>query len=234
MRSPERHLDNFLMSRLLLLLLAALPSCAYIPRPASVPVKTIISGDPASSELIVFLPGRWSLPTEFEREGFFEIARKKWPLARLAVPDLHLGYYKNESMPRRLHEDVILPARKSGITAVRLIGVSMGGLGALIYDIEHPGQVDEIYLLAPFLGQEEVLLEIRASGGLEKWQPGKIAEKDFSRRLWMGLREKWMDEGQTPCGLSWLWHGGQAGGIQQAICRRVPSGTRKHMASRRT
>lgn len=186
------------MKRLLLFILAALPSCAYIPRAASVPVKKITAGDPSSKELIVFLPGRWSLPTEFKREGFFEIAREKWPDARLVIPDLHLGYYKSNTMPRRLHEDVILPAKESGATTVRLVGISLGGLGALIYDLEHPGEVDEIYLLSPFLGEEEVIEEIRSAGGLGKWNPGEIEEKDFSSRLWVGLRETWRKNRKPP------------------------------------
>lgn len=186
------------MKLLLLLLCAALPSCAYIPRPASIPVKTLSSGDPASKDLIVFLPGRWSLPKEFEREGLQNIAKAKWPEARFVIPDLHLGYYEENSMATRLHQDVILPARKVGVETVRFVGVSMGGLGSLIYDIEHPGEVDEIYLLAPFLGEEDVIAEITAAGSLEKWKPTELGEKDFSRKLWLKLREKRKGKDKLP------------------------------------
>ncbi len=186
------------MKRFLLLVCALLPSCAYLPRPASTPVKAFVSGTPSGDELVVFLPGRWSLVKEFEKEGFFEIARKKWPDARLVAPDLHLGYYKGNSMARRLHEDIILPARKSGVKTIRFVGISMGGLGALIYDIEHPGEVSEIYLLAPFLGEEEAIAEITAAGSLAKWKPGDVATEDFSRRLWIGLRKKWLETGTRP------------------------------------
>lgn len=134
---------------------------------------------------------------EFEREGFFEIASKRWPDARLVAVDLHLGYYKNQSMARRLHEDVILPARRSGVKSVRIVGISMGGLGALLYDAEYPGQVDALVLLSPFLGEEEALREIEASGDLKKWRPGPLAEKDFSRKLWLQLRENRLVKGRT-------------------------------------
>lgn len=190
------HLSR--MKRFFLLLCALLPSCTYLPRPTSTPVKSLVSGMPSGDELIVFLPGRWSLVKEFDKEGFFEIARKKWPNARLDAPDLHLGYYKSNSMSRRLHEDVILPARKSGVKTIRFVGISMGGLGALIYDIEHPGEVSEIYLLSPFLGEEEVISEITTAGSLAKWNPGEVANKDFSRRLWIGLREQWLEAGKRP------------------------------------
>lgn len=166
-----------------------LPSCALFPRATPTPVATLACGEANGGELVVFLPGRWSRVEEFEREGFFEIARKRWPDARLVAADLHLGYYKNQSIARRLHEDVILPARRSGVERVRIVGISMGGLGALIYDAEYPGQADELILLSPFLGEEDALREIEAAGDLKNWRPGPVAEKDFSRKLWLQLRE---------------------------------------------
>lgn len=185
------------MKRCLALFLAALPSCALIPRETPAPVRTLAGGEAGGTELVVFLPGRWSRVEEFEREGFFEIARKRWPDARLVAPDLHLGYYKNQAVARRLHEDVIKPARCSGVKRVRIVGISMGGLGALIYDAEYPGQVEELILLSPFLGEEEALREIEASGDLKKWRPGPLAEGDFSRKVWHRLRENRLED-DTP------------------------------------
>jgi pimeloyl-ACP methyl ester carboxylesterase len=186
------------MKRIFSLFLAFLPSCGLLPRETPVPVKSLVSGSADSAELVVFLPGRWSRVEEFEREKFFEIARKTWPHARLVAPDLHLGYYKNRSVAIRLHDDVIAPARRSGVRTVRIVGVSMGGLGALIYDSEYPNQVDEILLLSPYLGEENVIQEIIASGGLKKWRPGPIAADDYSRKLWKNLRENWQEHGSRP------------------------------------
>jgi pimeloyl-ACP methyl ester carboxylesterase len=177
------------MKRFLALILAAFPSCALIPRETPAPARTIRGGEVGGGELVVFLPGRWSRVGEFEQEGFFEIAGKRWPDARLVAADLHLGYYKNQTVARRLHEDIIGPARRSGVKRVRIVGISMGGLGALIYDAEYPGQVDELVLLSPFLGEEDALREIEASGGLKNWRPGPLVEEDFSRKLWLRLRE---------------------------------------------
>ncbi len=186
------------MRQLFALLISLLPSCGLLPRATPVPVPTLANGNADAAELIVFLPGRLSSVAEFEREGFFEIARKRWPHARLVAPDLHLGYYKNRSIARRLHDDVIAPARRSGVKNVRLVGVSMGGLGTLIYDIEYPRDVDEVILISPFVGEEDVLKEIAAAGGLKKWQPGSVAENDFSRKLWLGLRRNWLEQGNRP------------------------------------
>lgn len=186
------------MKRLLAVLMAIVPSCGVLPRPARVPVPSLQAGKANATELVIFLPGRWSRVEEFAQEGFFEIARKRWPDARLTAPDLHLAYYKNQSVARRLQDDVILPARKSGVKTIRIVGISLGGLGALIHEIEYPGQVDELILLSPYLGEEDAIAEIEAAGGLNNWRPGRIAEDDFSRKLWLGLRSRWLDTGHPP------------------------------------
>jgi len=186
------------MKYLWFILLAVLPSCGGLFRPTPVPVKQLSAGREDGSELVVFLPGRWSRVEEFKREQFFEIAAKRWPNARLVAPDLHLGYYKNQSVARRLHEDVVLPARRAGVKAVRLVGISMGGLGALIYAVEYPQQADELILLSPFVGEDDALEEIKAAGGLVNWRPGEIADRDFSRKLWLKIRESWQEKVNRP------------------------------------
>ncbi len=186
------------MKFLSLLFLAVLPSCIFLPRATPEPVQTLSAGNPKGGELVVFLPGRWSKIEEFQQESFFEIASKRWPNARLVAADLHLGYYKNRSMARLLHEDVIAPAKRSGVKSIKIVGISMGGLGALIYDTEYPQQIDEIILLSPFVGEEKVLLEIQAAGGLRKWRPAAVKDEDFSRKLWLGLRENWLEKGNQP------------------------------------
>lgn len=186
------------MKRLFSLLTLFLSSCGLLPRSTPAPVPTITGGSPAGSELVVFLPGRWSTVDEFEREGFFKIAAERWPAARLVAADLHLGYYKSRSSAKRVHEDIIAPARKSGVKTVRVVGVSMGGLGALIHDLEYPEDIDEIYLLSPFVGEEEVIAEIGAAGGVRKWDGEPKSERDFSRKLWRGLETKWLEQGRRP------------------------------------
>lgn len=186
------------VNRLLFLLLALLPSCNVLPRAAPAPVATIEAGKRGAKELVVFLPGRWSRIEEFEREEFFTIAARKWPQARLVAADLHLGYYKNRSMAKRLHDDIIGPARKSGVETVRIVGISMGGLGALIYDTGYPGQADELILLSPFVGEEKALREIASAGGVRRWKPGPVNDSDFSRKLWLRLREQWLAGNRMP------------------------------------
>lgn len=179
-------------------LAAGLSSCTLIPRPAKRPLPVMHGGAAASQDLVVLLPGRWSRIREFDREGFFKIAAQRWPKASLVAADLHIGYYRNRSAARALHEDVIAPAVHRGVRKVTLVGISMGGLGALMYDLEHPGVVDELVLLSPYVGEEEAWREVASAGGVRKWSPAEISERDYSRRLWLTLREKWIEKSQRP------------------------------------
>lgn len=184
------------MMRLFPLLVLVLSSCGLLPRSTPAPVKSEITGPESAKEFTVFLPGRWSTVDEFEREGFFEIAAERWPESRLVAVDLHLGYYKKRASARRLHEDIIAPARLAGVTTVRVVGISMGGLGALIHDLEYPDDIDEMYLLSPFVGEDEVVQEIREAGGVRSWDVRPKGARDFSRMLWRGLDEKWIERGK--------------------------------------
>src|SRR5712672_3477612 len=54
-------------------------------------------------------------------------------LADIVVADLHFGYYLRQTAIERLREDVILPARTRGYQCISLVGISLGGFGALYY-----------------------------------------------------------------------------------------------------
>lgn len=180
------------------MLVLALSSCGLLPRSTPAPVADLTAGAVDGKELVVFLPGRWSTVDEFEREGFFQIASERWPDARLVAADLHLGYYRKRLSARRLHEDIISPARLHGVRVVRVVGVSMGGMGALIHDLEYPDDIDEIYLLSPFIGNEKVIDEIRTAGGVRAWEGKPQGEWDYSRRLWRSLESKWLVREDRP------------------------------------
>ena len=168
--------SQFMMrSRFLHLLpaIAALPMSACRLRPAR-PTRPLrkLQFEPQGNEtreLVLLLPGRLSPPEEFVEFGIVDLVRKERPLARIVAPDLHLGYYMRGLADSCLHEEIIGPAKKQGLR-VTIIGVSMGGLGALTYSLRFPGEVDEMLLLSPFVGDKELLAEIERAGGLEKWE----------------------------------------------------------------
>lgn len=106
--------------------------------------------------LIVLLPGVYSHPDEFVREGFVQAVND----ARLAVDvvrvDAHLNYYERNTFVERLRQDVIAPAQAGGYRSIWIAGISLGGLGGLIYAKEHPSEVAGLVALAPYLHEARI------------------------------------------------------------------------------
>ncbi len=142
--------------------------------------------------LVVFLPGAYSRPDEFVREGFIDALRRRRIAADAMLVDAHLGYYDSRTIVERLDADVIAPARARGYHAVWLVGISIGGLGALVHEAMRPGGVAGIVLLAPYLGQRLLATDIAIAGGLRAWKapagPLPSPEQEEDVRLWRWLQ----------------------------------------------
>lgn len=153
------------------------------------PVATISypSAD-ASSRLLILLPGRGDRAHSFADAGVIDIARKAVPRVDVVTVDATLGYYIHRNLSERLGVDVVGPAHAHGYRSIWLAGISMGGLGAALFAQRHPSEVAGILLVAPFLGDEPILSEIEAAGGLRRWQPPPPSDPDdYQRELWRWL-----------------------------------------------
>lgn len=175
----------------LALLLALTAGCAST---GDKPIGALHYENPAKpadqgKKLLIFLRGAGGGNSVFERHGLVnEVITRGLPFDMVA-PDAHFGYYSSETLGRRLYEDIIIPARQQGYTEIWVAGVSMGGLGALFLQIEHPDAVDGIILLSPFLGWNGIVKEIRQAGGLPRWEPGPHTVEDWQRYLWSWVKQ---------------------------------------------
>ena len=163
-------------------------------RPAVVPMRSVIEPAACSapvSTLLVMLPGSYSRPQEFQSEGFVKIARRHHMAADLLLVDAHVRYYQNRSIIDRLAEDVIRPARLRGYRQIWLVGISIGAVGAMLFADAHPGDVDGVVLLAPYLGTALTAQEIKRAGGLDRWPAPENTPGDLDTLLW-----RWL-QGQT-------------------------------------
>lgn len=172
------------------LLLAALLLTGCLPS-AQVPLETVVfpavAGAPAAT-LIVLLPGRNNDGNAFDSEGFVAAVREAGLAADVVAAEAHFGYYARQVLVERLHRDVILPARAAGYRDIWLVGISMGGMGALWYDLDHPGHVRGIVALAPYLGDPPIVNEIVAAGGLRAWHSPPRADDHYQRIVWRRLK----------------------------------------------
>jgi pimeloyl-ACP methyl ester carboxylesterase len=165
--------------------------CSYLPRKAEIPmpVLQVTTGPEDGDPQVIFLPGRFDRPERFANEDFGKLLEVRLPAATGLAADAHLRYYMDGDVIRRLHEDVVSPARARSGSKVHLVGISMGGLGALVYAQAHPEDVAGVVVLAPYLGDDEVIEEIAASGGLADWQPPSDPDPDdFQRDIWTWLK----------------------------------------------
>jgi len=196
-QKPEQHIvrnTGGVKSVMLCLAAAALiagaAGCASLS-PAPMDVLTYPDPDKgaAHQRMFVFLRGIGGGHRCFEEEGLVDDVRACGLPYDMAAPNAHLGYYIDRSLIVRLKEDVIGPARARGVDKIWLVGVSMGGLGAMLYLREHPEDIAGVYLMAPFLGPPGLLEEIEAAGGVRGWQPGVYnADEDWQRMLWHWIK----------------------------------------------
>ena len=180
------------------LCLVLLAGCVRL-RPATVPLRTVSypgSGQPRT--LVIFLPGRRDRPGDFGRERFPAIAARAGVSADMIAVDAHLAYYYNHTIVERLREDVIAPARRR-YGRIWLVGISIGGTGALLYAQQHPEDVNGVAVFAPYLGDDPLIREIAAAGGIRGWKPPEpLAPDDFQRHAWVWLQGYEREAGTRP------------------------------------
>lgn len=154
---------------------AASSGCAFFP-PTPLPrmdVQRIPGPCPgpaaAAPALLVLLPGAYSRPPEFIEAGLVDALRAQRIAADVCIVDSHLGYYSDKSIVRRLRDEIVLPARAQGYRQVWLVGISLGGFGALGYAVRHGDEIDGVLALAPYLGPRRLMQEIAQAGGPAGW-----------------------------------------------------------------
>jgi len=148
-----------------------------------------VTGKTPSDSLIVMLAGAGGEPADFVSNGFIKAIQDSRIRADVIVVDAHLGYYFKRNLLPRLHEDVIIPARQKGYKKIWLLGISMGGLGAMIYAKHYPDNINGLVVISPFLGYPGVIHEISRAGGLSRWSPKEPIDKDdYQHDLWKWLK----------------------------------------------
>ena len=173
----------------LLSLFALISSACSIAPPTETPIASIPEewNRGTAEALLVMLPGRGDRASTFVDAGFLD--RDDNPLFDIVAVDAHFGYYMKRSLLPRLHDDIIQPAIDAGYQSVWLLGVSMGGLGSLLYASEHPDKIQGVILLAPYLGDAKLAAEVQAAGGLSSWNPDESGFKDHEVAVWAWLKE---------------------------------------------
>jgi pimeloyl-ACP methyl ester carboxylesterase len=136
---------------------------------------------------MIWLPGAYQSAQDFLDVGFARAATQRRVPLDLVFVDLQMQHLDDRGIFQRLRSEILSPAQDSG-AAVWLAGISLGGLIALDYASSHPGELNGLCLLAPYLGNRMLVNEIAAASGLAGWEPGELAESDAERRIWRYIK----------------------------------------------
>jgi pimeloyl-ACP methyl ester carboxylesterase len=193
----------------LLAMLFALGGCMPI-RDADQPIAThLVRAPQPATRLVVVLPGRADDLDALRASGMAEAIQGAWPDADVLLAELTLSYYMQGRAPERLHAEAIAPARERGrYREVWLAGASMGGMGVLLYDRLHPGEMDGLVLLAPYVGDRALLREIGDAGGVARWEAGPkqdVNADTWQREIWRHIQGWSRDPEQS--GRVWVAYG---------------------------
>jgi len=176
-----------------------LTACSWL---AKEPLDTLYyaadEGTPQNN-LFIFMRGIGGSHRSFEEEGLVADVRTMGLPFDMAAPNAHFAYYSERTLIVRLKADVIDPARRQGKDNIWLVGFSMGGLGSVLYLREQPQDIEGICLIAPFLGDDDIIEEIQAAGGVRSWSPGTYDPvEDWQRMMWHWIKDNVAGDSPVP------------------------------------
>jgi hypothetical protein len=195
----RRAVARVACSALLAPVFAASTGCGALWRPS--PITMNVLYDPCTCDtradvLLVLLPGAHMALEELQREGFVQAVRQRGLAADMMLVDSHLGYVYDGSLFERLHHDIVAPALQRGWRRIWLAGISLGGYAALGYALRHPGLLEGVFTIAPYLGRQQLVQSISAARlqglSLQQWLQASAPrnETDIDHALWRWLIDR--------------------------------------------
>jgi S-formylglutathione hydrolase FrmB len=136
---------------------------------------------------------------ELDQQGFVAAVHATGLAVDVLLVDAHVGYYKDRGILERLRIDVVSPAQAAAFSSIWMAGISLGGLGALLYADAHPGEIAGVLALAPYLGELEAMPAIIRDGGLLHWQApqGPLPDSEIGPQAWRSV-QKLVRVGEAP------------------------------------
>lgn len=171
---------------------AALPGCALLAWPSPLPLELIYDDRSArptrAPVLLVLLPGAHMAPAEMQREGMVDAVRRARLDADVLIAGVGLEHVYDKSALRRLESEVFEPFGALGYRRFWLAGISLGGFLAMGYAQQHPGRVEGITAIAPYLGRQPLVQAIAQAGSARAWARSTVPrDDDIDDRLWRWL-----------------------------------------------
>jgi pimeloyl-ACP methyl ester carboxylesterase len=146
-------------------------------------IYDVAPGEVEERILLLMLPGAKNTPQQLVENGFIRALRERnLPVDVLAL-NAHVDLYLDRSNIERLLHRTMDEIRTLGYGRIWLLGISLGGSGAMICVTQRTPEIEGVFLLAPFLGTRGLIAEAEAAGGLHYWHAGEIESRDHEREL---------------------------------------------------
>jgi pimeloyl-ACP methyl ester carboxylesterase len=118
--------------------------------------------------LVVMLPTMGGDGSFYESRGFIQELRDRGFSSHCKVLNVDPSLYLNRRIVDLLKSEVIDPAKADGYEKIWLLGISLGGHGALLYLSEYPEDIYATVVLAPFVADPLTTRLIQKEGGLKE------------------------------------------------------------------
>jgi pimeloyl-ACP methyl ester carboxylesterase len=133
--------------------------------------------------LLLMLPGAKNTPRQLVENGFIRALRERGLPVDVLALDTHVDLYLERADIECVLHHSLDEVRAQGYRRIWLLGISLGGSGAMICATQRRAEIEGVLLLAPFLGTRGIIAEVEAAGGLHHWQAGEIVPRDHERVL---------------------------------------------------
>lgn len=153
--------------------------------------------------LLLMLPGAGIRAGDFAAQGMISVMDSQTIAIDVAVLELDLSLYlADPQVAGILHEQAVLPAQMQGYQRIWFLGISLGGMGALLYASAYSKHIEGLFLLAPFLGTRGTIAALTKAGGFDRelhavattpseqhlleWIAGYFSKKTVSPKIYLG------------------------------------------------
>jgi pimeloyl-ACP methyl ester carboxylesterase len=141
--------------------------------------------------LLVMLPGAGIEAADFAAHGMVDALHERILPVDVVATRPALDLYLDGGVTAALHRVVIEPALAQNYAKIWLLGISLGGMGALLYASAHAALLEGLILLAPFLGTQGTIAGMAAVGGLAAWSAGPATTAPEAQMLrWLQHRPR--------------------------------------------
>jgi len=153
--------------------------------------------------LLVMLPGAGIEAQDFAAQGLVAAAQAGGQIVDVIAAKPDQALYLEGAIAPVLQERILTPARAAGYARLWLLGISLGGMGALSCAAARPADIEGLILLAPFLGTHGTMAEITRAGEFAGWRPETSAATPPERAIISWLQTRL---GGAPGPQIWLGH----------------------------